>query len=214
MSDLKVLSARTKQNRPLFSLPTAYAGTDAAWISKASAHAFSVSQQLASPGAIVQRSMVATTLPISLEEQLYNSKAAFKIRTATIAMHLPADWRTGLFRQVDSLLALEDWDKEDAPISEASFTTLLRMVLLIRAKRRPGLGASGDGHAIAMWTVGSDRLTVECLPADEIRWVVVCGVDGERESAAGQTVLARLPDVLKPYDPDRWFTDEGPKDPG
>ncbi|MGO9485156.1 MAG: hypothetical protein ACLPX9_11315 [Rhodomicrobium sp.] len=127
-------------------------------------------------------------------------------------MHLPVDWRTRLFRQVDSLLSLDDWDKSDTPISEASFATLLRMVLHIQAKRRPGLGATSDGHVIAMWTVGNDRLTIECLPADEIRWVVVCETNNDRESAAGQTVLARLPDVLKPYAPERWFADEGSKD--
>ena len=87
------------------------------------------------------------------------------------------------------------------------------MLLLVRAKRRPGLGATSDGHLIAMWTIGNDRLTIECLPADEIRWVVFREIDGERESAAGRTVLARLPDVLEPYAPERWFADEGPKDP-
>ena len=212
MNDLKTLPARAKQPWPFFSFPVVSAGTDAAWISKASAKAVSVSQQLASPGAIVQHSLAIPAQPVSLEAQLYNSRAAFKIRTATIAMHLPGDWRTRLFSQVDSLLSLDDWDKADIPISEASFTTFLRMVLLVRAKRRPGLGATGDGHVIAMWTVGSDRLTIECLPADDIRWIVVCGIDGDRESAAGQTVLARLLEVLKPYAPERWFADEGPKD--
>jgi len=212
MNDLKTLPARAKHARPFYGFPVVSAGTDAAWINKAYAQALSVSQQLASPGAIVQRSLGVPAQPISLEEQLYNSRAAFKIRTATIAMHLSTNWRTRLFNQVDSLLSLEDWERADAPISEASFATLLRMVLLVQAKRRPGLGATSDGHVIAMWTVGSDRLTIECLPADEIRWVVVCGIDGDRESAAGQTVLARLLDVLKPYAPERWFADEGPKD--
>ncbi len=212
MNYLKPLPARAQHSRPLFSIPMKSAGSDAAWINEASARLLPVSQQLASPGAMVQHALAGAGQPVSLEEQLYNSRAAFKVRTAAIAMHLPTDWRTRLFHQVDSLLNLDDWDKSDTPISEASFATLLRMVLLIQAKRRPGLGATSDGHVIATWTVGNDRLTIECRPDDEIRWIVVCETNSDRESAAGQTVLARLPDVLKPYAPERWFADEGSKD--
>ena len=213
MNELETLLGHTKHTHPFFGFPVVAAGKDAIWINTESARAASVSQQLASPGAISQRFLGENAQAVSLEEQLYNSRAAFKIKTATVAMHLPNNWRTLLFRQVDSLLSLEDWDSADVPVGETSSVTFLRMLLLVRAKRRPGLGATSDGHLIAMWTVGNDRLTIECLPADEIRWVVFREIDGERESAAGRTVLARLPDVLKPYAPERWFADEGPKAP-
>src|SRR5580704_16658355 len=45
--------------------------------------------------------------PRSLEEQLYDALAAFKVRTASVAMHLDREWRSRLFRQLDSLLAVE-----------------------------------------------------------------------------------------------------------
>lgn len=140
-----------------------------------------------------------------LDEQLYDALATFKVHTASVAMHLDRDWRTKLFRQLDSLLALEDWQADDAPPSAASYTTFLRMLTLLRPGRRPGLGATENGHLIATWTVGDDHLTVECLPRDIVRWHLATTVEGERERAAAETPLQRLKEVLQPYDPQHWF---------
>ena len=53
---------------------------------------------------------------------------------------------------------------------------------------------------------GDDRLTIECRPQDCVRWVLVQNLDGQRESAAGETTVKRLPEVLRPYDPSKlWF---------
>jgi hypothetical protein len=38
-----------------------------------------------------------------------------------------------------------------------------------------------------------------------IRWVLSCEINGERERAAGETHVARVPEILQPYRPDRWF---------
>jgi hypothetical protein len=140
-----------------------------------------------------------------LDEQLYDALAAFKIRTAAVAMHLDRDWRVKLFGQLDSLLALADWEAEDLPPTIESFSTFLRMLTLLRPQRRPGLGATSDGRLIAAWTVGDDRLTIECLPKDLVRWHVSVTIDGERERAAAETPLPRLAAVLRPYGPERWF---------
>jgi hypothetical protein len=139
------------------------------------------------------------------EEQLYDALAAFKIRTAAVAMHLDRDWRSRLFRQLDSLLAIEDWEVDDPPPALGSFFTLLRMLILLRPERRPGLGATHDGNLIATWTVGNDRLTIECLPRDIARWYLAVTIEGERERAAAITPLQRLSDVLQPYGLQRWF---------
>jgi hypothetical protein len=143
--------------------------------------------------------------PQSLEEELYDALASFKVRTALVAMHLDREWRARLFRQFDSLLAIEDWEQSDLPPSLDSYSTLLRMLTLFRPWRRPGLGATHDGHLIATWTVGEDRLTIECLPKDIVRWHLSVLIDGERERAAADTPLQRLSQVLQPYDPNRWF---------
>jgi hypothetical protein len=120
-------------------------------------------------------------------------------------MHLDRDWRAKLFGQLDSLLALSDWQVEDAAPTIESYSTFLRMLTLLRPQRRPGLGATFDGRLIATWTVGDDRLTIECLPKDVVRWQLSATIDGERERAAGETPLPRLAAVLRPYDPGRWF---------
>jgi hypothetical protein len=105
------------------------------------------------------------------------------------------------------LLDAENWDSGDDVTTEASFTTLLRMVLFLGG-HRPGLGITGTGNFIATWTENGDRLTIECLPNDHVRWVLVQNLDGQRETAAGETTVPRLPEVLRPYDPPtRWFPD-------
>ena len=141
-----------------------------------------------------------------LDVQLYDALAGFKMRTALVAMHLDRDWRLRLFGQLDSLLALEDWPADDPPPSMDSFSTFLRMLTLLRPQRRPGLGASSDGHLIATWTVGDDRLTIECLPKDIVRWHLAVTIDDERERAAAETPLPRLGAVLGVWDPTRWFS--------
>jgi hypothetical protein len=141
----------------------------------------------------------------SLEERLYDSLAEFKVRTALVAMHLDHNWRSRLFRQLDSLLASADWEVEDQPPTLASYSTFLRMLTLLQPDRRPGLGATSDGDLIAAWTSGDDRLTIECLAHDIARWHLSVTIAGERERAAGITPLPRLRDVLNPYSPQRWF---------
>jgi hypothetical protein len=148
----------------------------------------------------------ATAQPASLTERLFDALAAFKLKTAMLAAaHFNHEERARLFKQLDSLLDAESWDSADVVTTEASFTTLLRMVLFLKG-RRPALGVTGSGNFIATWTEGDDRLTIECKPEDHVRWVLVQNLDGQRESAAGETTARRLPEVLRPYDPlKRWF---------
>jgi hypothetical protein len=200
MSELMTFPAWPRHARAFLSIPMGHVGQDSSWINRSATQLIS---RLSSPATIVG----SPTTQATLEEKLYSSRAACKIRTAAVAMHLNREWRARFFTQVDSLLSVDDWDEHDEPITEASFTTLLRMILLIRPKRLPGLGATSDGNVIATWTVGKDRLTVECLSLDEVRWVLVRYLDGERESAAGQTALLRFLDVLQPYNPEIWFGD-------
>jgi len=143
---------------------------------------------------------------LSLTERLFNALADFKMKTATLAAaHFDLEDRARLFKQLDSLLDAESWDSGDVVTTEASFTTLLRMVLFLRG-RRPALGVTGSGNFIATWTENDDRLTIECKREDRLRWVLVQNLDGQRETAAGETTIPRLPEVLSPYDPPRrWF---------
>lgn len=143
----------------------------------------------------------------SLKEKLFDSLVSVKTMTSQIAMHLDKDWRTRLFTQLDDLLDIDDWHEDDEPVKETSFGTFLRMIIHQDPKRRPGFGVSHKGFLIAAWTSGKDKLTLEYLPSDMIRWVLSCEIEGECERAAGETPVWRLPEVLKAYRPERWFLD-------
>ncbi|MGH8511516.1 MAG: hypothetical protein ACREU8_09085, partial [Gammaproteobacteria bacterium] len=156
-----------------------------------------------SPGSLGEQAKPPSTKTVPLEERLYDARALCKTKTAAVAMHLDAEWRSRFFSQLDSLMDFENWEREDLPITEASFTTLLRMILLVRPARRPGLGSTSGGNIIAAWTVEKDRLTIECLPHDEVRWVLSRNFGGNHESAAGQVALSRSLAVLEPYNPKR-----------
>ena len=145
----------------------------------------------------------------SLDELLFDTLADFKIHTAKVAMHLERGQRDKLFSQFDSLLDAEEWDKDDTPPSLESFKSFLRLLLMIKPSRKPGLGATSDGRIIAAWTSGRDRLTIECLSDDTVRWVLSRTLNGQRERAAGETKLQRVNTVLGPYDPECWFSDAG-----
>lgn len=145
---------------------------------------------------------------ISMETKLYDAKALCKIKTAEFAMYLSDDMRTRFFSQLDNLLDPDNWEDDDDPITIESFTTLLRMILFLEPSRRPGLGATQNGNIIAAWTNEKDRLTVECFPNNKVRWVLSRYINDERESGAGETQLIRLPEVLSPYKPEHWFSNE------
>lgn len=154
-----------------------------------------------SPGSAAPR----PGLRMSLEEQLYDALARVKVLTSAVAMHLDRAWRGKLFQQLDSLHDTAEWEPGDAPVQEASFATFLRTIIALNPDRRPGLGLTSAGHLIGAWTVGQDRLTLEFLPNGSVRWLLSCHVDEQVESAAGEASVGRLPTVLAPYRPTRWF---------
>jgi len=144
----------------------------------------------------------------TMEERLFQSSANFKILTSMVAMHLPVEWREKMFQQIDTLLDAEQWESDDAPPTVFSARTFLRLILALNSSVRPGLGASHDGNLIAAWTKGKNRLTVECLGGDRLKWSVVREAP-DRESVdriVGATGLGRFVSQLAPYRPEIWFT--------
>jgi hypothetical protein len=147
-----------------------------------------------------------------LDERLFDALAAVKILTAQVAMHLDREWRDKLFRQMDSLHDAAEWELDDEPIQQSSFATFLKAIVSISPQRRPGLGLSHSGNLIAAWKTGADRLTIEFLPKDRVRWVLAIQRDDEPDRFAGQTPVARLTQGLEPYHPERWFFHESESD--
>jgi hypothetical protein len=202
MSEVLAISARSSgygrvDSRPLLARPSEGASDDAKRIG--------ISLKEIESRQISLGAGIAPRTAASLDERLYDALALAKVSTSQVAMHLERDWRDRLFAQLDDMLGAAEWHEDDEPLLEASFTTFLRLILYQKPARRPGLGLSHRGHLIAAWTTGRDRLTLECLPNDSVLWVLSCLIDGDRESAAGQTHVVRLPEVLAPYRPERWF---------
>ena len=139
------------------------------------------------------------------KEMVFDRLAALKIATSNVSMHLDEAWRAGLFRQLDGMLDPEEWDFSEEMPKVASFKTLLRLVIHNQIKRRPSLGATSDGRIIAGWIQSKDRFTVECLPDDTVRWVLVKYIDGARTSSAGTSPVSLLHRFLEPYEPSLWF---------
>ncbi|MBK7015580.1 MAG: hypothetical protein IPH39_08395 [Sulfuritalea sp.] len=142
----------------------------------------------------------------SLEENLFDATAAVKTLTSQVAMHLDREWRAKLFRQLDSLHDPAEWEAGDIPVQKASFATFLKAICDIRPARRPGLGLTSSGCLIAAWTTArKDKLTIEFLPNDQVRFVLSLVHADDTERIAAKTNVARLRERLSQFGPDRWF---------
>ncbi len=142
---------------------------------------------------------------VGLEEKLYNSRAAFKIYASGVSMHLGREWLEKLFKQIDSTLDVEEWDPRDPPPQIKTAKTFIRMLLILKVSRKPGMGVSNAGNFVAAWSADENRLTVECFADDRVRWVL-SRKDGDNvERAAGEGKIDRLKDFLAPYRPEIWF---------
>lgn len=158
-----------------------------------------------SPRSLLPVSTVTASEAKSIEERLFDATARVKILTAQVAMHLDREWRDKLFKQLDSLHDPDEWESEDAPLQEASFATFLKAIFQLKPKIRPGLGLSNSGRLLAAWTAGKNRLTIEFLPNDRVRWVTSRYPEDELEQFAGNTTVSKLQESLLPHHPEEWF---------
>lgn len=116
-----------------------------------------------------------------ISHRLFDACAAVKILTSRIAMHLSPELRERLFRQVDMLHDLDEWQAEDAPVNRLSFDTFLKTILQIEMEYGPGLGLSHSGNLLAAWVDGRSRLTMEFTPNGRVYWNMVRYIDGDDE---------------------------------
>jgi len=146
----------------------------------------------------------------ALAERLFDALAGAKLLTASVAMHLDRARRDKLFHQLDSLHDLTEWEDGDEPLQRSSFGTFLKAMLTLNPHRQPGLGLSHDGHLIGAWAIDRDRLTIEFLPNDWVKWVLSrYKDDNEARRFAGQTPVSELVEGLAPHRPEHWFSHEG-----
>lgn len=156
----------------------------------------------------------AGALPIAppptaaLADRLAAARAGCKHSARPFVMLFDRDWHPGLFRQIDALLDIEDWEEGNALPDADSFATLLTLMMTLRRWRRPGLGLTHAGHFVATWSrSATDRLIVECLPDGRLRWTATVPSAGSRISAAADRAIApnALLATLAPFDPEHWL---------
>ncbi len=142
----------------------------------------------------------------ALEDRLFDATAAVKILTSQVAMHVGRKWRDKLFQQIDALHDIDEWYEEDMPIDKNAFSSFIKGILFINPSCYPGIGLSHQGHVLAAWVKGRNRLILEFLPGDRVKWIVSKLLeDGEMERATGDTSVSRLHLCLAPYSPESWL---------
>ena len=160
-----------------------------------------------SAGNIVRQA--TTSLPVEADKthRLFNTSAALKMAASEVSMHLPEGWRKRLFENIDDLHEPDDWEESDRLADPGSFKTFLRTVLRLGIKKNMMLGISDDGNILAGLRRGNDSLAFAFLPGDRIRWSIV-EHEGDTSNSTGDTTsLERLPEYLKPFNPEAWFGD-------
>lgn len=142
-------------------------------------------------------------------QQLALARAQAKEAARKFTMLFDSDWLTGLSRQIDAMLDPDEWIEGDKPLSPDSFATLLLVLMRLRLYRRPGLGLTDDGNAVATWSrSATDRLIVECLSNGRVRWIATAPVAGVNESGMMETTPDRLVMTLAAFNPDHWLRHE------
>ena len=143
----------------------------------------------------------------TVENQLRAKLTAMRLILSAVSMHLDYSWRSEVIKKLEHFHDADGWDSDRQFPSECSFATFLRTIIYLHPTKRPGIGLSAQGHFLASWRRETDRIVIEFLPNDELKWVLSQTVDGDRESGAGINQIIRLPDLIAGYEPDRFFND-------
>ena len=157
----------------------------------------------------IQHTNSGIKMPVS--EQLSLKLTSMRSMVSVVSMYLDTSWRSSLLQRLSDLLDPSEWDPDDFPPSERSFSTFLRMIIYLHPSRRPGVGLAASGNFVAAWSREDDRVVIECLDADELRWVIFRQLGEDRVSGAGRAPIHKIPDLIAPYEPEELFKDNGDK---
>lgn len=144
---------------------------------------------------------------VGIEVNLQSRLRDVLVRVGSVGQYFDYDYRALLISNLKELFETDGWEADDTLPDVRSFETFLRLVLYINPGKRPGLAISPSGNAVAVWFSESGRVVLECLPKDRVRWVLRRTLQGEPESAAGETEVHRMQDVVEAYDPEDFFED-------
>lgn len=155
-----------------------------------------------------QGSGIALEDNCTLSEQTLRQKRLqdIQIMVSGASRHLPKGFSSGLNSQFANMLADDAWEDSDELPSLRSVKALLLTLITTGAQLRPGIGTNGRGSITAFWREGENRLTIDCLPSGNTRWVLTrVNATGEIERAAAECQPERLREVLDAYRPEVWF---------
>jgi hypothetical protein len=102
----------------------------------------------------------------TFEDKLFENAADLKITLSQIVMHLEPEWRAIIFRQLDYLLDLNNWEEDSSLIRKSTFITFLRFIIYAAPARVPSIGVGYTGNLLAAWRHESQRVDVEFLQDD------------------------------------------------
>jgi hypothetical protein len=125
--------------------------------------------------------------------RLFNVRANAKMVAAQVSMHLKPEWRAKIYRQIDRLLDVEQWDEGDGLLDVASMKSFLRFIIYANATAVPSLGMAPTGAILAAWRADTRRLTIEFRGNDSCRLAIshFTGDDTSIITFSGSTVQAR-----------------------
>lgn len=160
-------------------------------------HSRAISSALTTPPRIPTESPRASDAKVlqpspTLEVRLFDNAAELKIALSQIVMHLVPEWRDIIFRQLDSLLDMKGWQDDSAFIQKSTFTTFLRFIIFAAPTRLPSLGVSLNGHILAAWNNGDQRIAVEFFSEDKAAATFVKQGAYSREALAWRGHVADL----------------------
>lgn len=146
-----------------------------------------------------------STLPFlsPLEENLRKVQDSI----SKVSMHLPKGFSNGLNRQFANMMDEDAWEQDDEHIGQPALNVFIQLLLATHTQRRPGIGTNGRGSITASWSVGKNRLVVECLQSEKVSMVLSREMEnGDIERAAfGAVHPRRAREILAPFNPGVWF---------
>ena len=130
-----------------------------------------------------------------IEAQLFGNRAAIKVATSQVAMHLTDDQRRILFSEFDRLLDVAHWEDESALVNLDAFRTFLRFMIYARPHRLPNLGVDQDGSVLASWRSAAATVFAEFAPGDECVAMIKGRTDRGDEALTWKGHAARLREI-------------------
>lgn len=153
-----------------------------------------------------QTTLKNTPVVSTTESKAFDAVAAAKIMVSQVAVHLSNDIREKIFRSLDRLHDVDEWELGDSPILSESFKTFIQFFLAVKPTSWPSFGLTHKGRLFAVWGDSEDHINIEFLEQNMVKWTLSFK-DGQGISSrvAGKTPVLSIQNNLQPYNPEHWF---------